>query len=221
MKLDKTTFEILKNFSQINSNLVINEGNIIRTINPGKTAFAKAVVPNTFEKEFAVYDLNELLALVSGNDADLIFGENAITITDPQGMATFNYSDPDVVQTPPSAEMPVPEGFYSIEISATTLAAWRKNVGILAAPLIVFTSDGTTAKVTIGNPDITSSSKYESTLGASENVFKAAIPTESLKMMEGDYLISFPSTGKFAYFSSKDKDLKYWIALDSKHSEFK
>jgi hypothetical protein len=44
MKISKPTIEILKNFSQINSNILIREGNLLRTISVGMNIFARATV---------------------------------------------------------------------------------------------------------------------------------------------------------------------------------
>ncbi len=61
MKISSETLNILKNFSNINSSLVVKSGNTIRTISPAKNILAKFECPEQFSNDFAVYDLNEFL----------------------------------------------------------------------------------------------------------------------------------------------------------------
>ena len=65
MKLSTNTIQVLKNFASINQNLVINEGNEIKTMSAMKNIVAKAEVEETFPKQVAIYDLNEFLASLS------------------------------------------------------------------------------------------------------------------------------------------------------------
>ena len=65
MKLTNETINVLKNFSTINQNLVIKEGSSISTMSAMKNIIAKATVEEKFEKEFAIYDLNEFLSALS------------------------------------------------------------------------------------------------------------------------------------------------------------
>ena len=65
MKLSNQTVDVLKNFSTINQNLIIKEGNTLTTMSAMKNIVAKAEVEQTFPKEVAIYDLNEFLAALS------------------------------------------------------------------------------------------------------------------------------------------------------------
>ena len=54
VKLTKNTQSILKNFSTLNSNILINEGNIIKTMSPQKNVMAQAVVEESFPVDFGI-----------------------------------------------------------------------------------------------------------------------------------------------------------------------
>ena len=74
MKISKQTLEVLKNFATINTNILVREGNNLSTISTGKNIFAKAEVKESFPKEFAIYDLNSLLSLLTlMEDTDVEF----------------------------------------------------------------------------------------------------------------------------------------------------
>jgi hypothetical protein len=222
MKISKETIDVLKNFATINTNIVFKEGDSIRTINPGRNAFAKAKITENFSKEFAVYDLNELLSVISMSDeASVELADDRLLVDCGNfGVSEFYYSDTDLVQTPPDKEMPVPEGFFSVKITADTLKFWFNAVGTIAAPLLSIVADGTDATVVIGNPEISNSTKFKAKLCPTDKKFTASIPTESLKLLPAEYVISIPATGKYIHFSSVNGDLQYWLALDSKTSKF-
>ena len=65
MKLSDNTISVLKNYSTINQNLMINMGSTLSTMSAMKNIVAKATVEETFEKDVAIYDLNEFLASMS------------------------------------------------------------------------------------------------------------------------------------------------------------
>ena len=80
MKLSSNTTNILKNFSQINQSILIKEGNKLKTISVMKNILAEAEVEEEFEKDFAIYDLNQFLSGLSLYDApDLEFGDSYLT----------------------------------------------------------------------------------------------------------------------------------------------
>ena len=58
MKLSEHTISVLKNYANINQNLVVKEGNELLTMSSMKNIVAKATVAESFPKEFAIYDLN-------------------------------------------------------------------------------------------------------------------------------------------------------------------
>ena len=73
-KLSQHTLSVLKNFSSLNSNLLVKQGNVINTITPAKNVVAQAVVDETFDVEFGIWDLNKFLGTVSlFNDPEFTF----------------------------------------------------------------------------------------------------------------------------------------------------
>ena len=64
MNLTSDTISVLKNFSDINQNILVKPGNKVQTISTMKNILAEAEVPEKFESEFAIYDLPEFLRSV-------------------------------------------------------------------------------------------------------------------------------------------------------------
>ena len=65
MQLSESTKEILKNFSEINPNLMIKPGKQLKTISTMKNILATANVSEDFPQDIAIYDLNEFLGVMS------------------------------------------------------------------------------------------------------------------------------------------------------------
>ena len=79
MKISTGTLDILKNFATINTNILVRQGNTLSTISTGKNIFARAEISESFPKEFAIYDLNSLLALLSlMEDTDVDFQDESL-----------------------------------------------------------------------------------------------------------------------------------------------
>ena len=65
MNLNNETVDVLKNFSSINQNILFEEGNTLRTMSTMKNILAEAEISEHIPKEFGIYDLNELLGVLS------------------------------------------------------------------------------------------------------------------------------------------------------------
>ena len=100
--ISKTTLSILKNFASMNSNILVKPGNVIKTITPSKSGMAEAVIEETFDVEFGIWDLNKFLGLVSlFNNPQFEFGEKSVSITGSNGsVVKYNYSEPRLLTYP-------------------------------------------------------------------------------------------------------------------------
>ena len=78
MKLSEKTLTTLKNFAGINNSILVKAGNKLRTISVAKNILAEAEIKEEFEKDFAIYDLNQFLnGLGLHQDPELDFKENS------------------------------------------------------------------------------------------------------------------------------------------------
>ena len=64
MKISEATMGVLRNFSDINNNILFRPGKSISTMSTMKNIMAKADVAEEFEQEFGIYDLPEFLRAV-------------------------------------------------------------------------------------------------------------------------------------------------------------
>jgi len=90
MRLSKETYNILKNFAAINSNILIKPGNILKTVSAGKNIFAEAKVVEDFDVPVPIWDLNKFLGVVSMfNNPDLEFHDTHVVITNGRSSVTY------------------------------------------------------------------------------------------------------------------------------------
>ena len=103
MKLNATTHDILKNFSEINTNILIKPGSELNTISTMRNIFAKATITESFDNEFGIYDLNEFLSVVSSLDKpELTLNDKHMTISAEGSRAKAKYFYSCLLYTSPS-----------------------------------------------------------------------------------------------------------------------
>ena len=222
MKLSDDTVQVLKNFSGINQSLLFKSGNTLKTISPLKTIFVEANVSENFSKEFALYDLNKLLAKISlYKDADLSFDDDKININANKKSDYIKYCSPKVIVTPPEKPITFGEPDCSFSLSQEDLDWMRKSAGISGSPNFVFESDGSTIHfiATDVKDDSADQSKVE--IGTVENgkQFKVVMKVENFKLLDGSYDVAIAKKG-LSRFKHKTVDITYFIAIEAASSTF-
>ena len=91
MKLSESTINVLKNFSNINSGMLIKSGNVIRTISKQQNVLGKATVTESFDSDFVIYDLNRFLGLVGSlTDPEIAINGAAKNLTIKSGSSKLH-----------------------------------------------------------------------------------------------------------------------------------
>ena len=86
MELSEQTIGVLRNYFTINPNIVVGEGNNLKTISVAKKCFIITTVSENFPKEFGIYDLNEFLNVLTLVDKPhLTFEDDFVTVGDQTG----------------------------------------------------------------------------------------------------------------------------------------
>lgn len=213
MKISTDTLQVLKNFASVNTNLLVRRGNTLSTISAGKNIFARATVEENFEREFAIYDLNSLLGLLTLlDDTEVDFGTESITMTKGRSTFEYYYADPEIIVGAPDKQIEVDE-FFTFDLSADDLNMIQKAAGINAAPMLSVIGDGTNVTLTVGDPATPKSNSFKQMVTDTDKVFKAHLQIENLKVLPGDYKVTI-SAKKFMHLVNTKTDVKYWLALD-------
>lgn len=216
MKISKSTIEVLKNFSDINPNLVVKEGNRLSTIADAKNIMASAEVPEVFDREVGIYDLNEFLsALNLIESADLVFGVNAVAIKNAKAEVTYRYSEPAIL-TSPEKDVNMPDGDVNVTLTTEIIGEIRKAGGALGHSVVSITStpDSNKVYIEVKDPNNSTANSYRLDIAdGEEQAFDFQFLISNLKILPDDYDISV-SSKLISQWTGKTNNAKYWIALE-------
>jgi len=222
MKLSEHTVDVLKNFASINQNLVIKEGSTLTTMSAMKNIVAKAEVEESFDKEVAIYDLNEFLASISlFTNPVLEFNEGFVTIKEennPKNSLKYFYSDPSVV-TSPNKTITMPSKEVSFKLNGENLNKLKRAAGVIQAPDLVLEKNNTDVFLTVKDKknDTANTFSIDVDTVAYGSDFKFFFKVENLKLMDGDYDVDI-SSKNISHLASSNKDVEYWVALEPESS---
>jgi len=222
MRLSDKTISVLKNFASINSNIVIDGGNTIRTISEAKNILAKIDVDETFDQTFGIYDLSEFLSVVNLVDTpeekpSLSFHENFVTISDASGLANIKYffSDTDML-TRAGKDVRMPEGEVKFDLDEGVLNKLKAAGSALGHSelFIEGVSDGL-AKITVTTSDNATANTYSIEIPATSKnaTYKFVYNINNLKILPGNYEVEI-SSQKISKLTNSTNGLQYWIALE-------
>ncbi len=214
MKLSKETTEILKNFAAINPSLVFQAGSVQKTVSPAKTILAKANIKESFDKEFAIYDLTQFISAVSmSEDVELKLDNDKATIANGDGSYFIRYSKSDLIQSPPAKEISLPSAEISFTLPAAVLQSALRAVGILGAPELAFIGrDGKSYLVAFDSHNQGSHS-FEHKVGNASANYIMIFKVGNFQLLPRDYEVHISSKG-ISHFVSKSGDIEYWIATE-------
>ena len=216
MKLSNDTREVLKNFSTINQNLLVKNGNTIGTMSAMKNIVSKATIPDTFDKEFAIYDLNEFLSALSlFKDPTLSFDEKSVRLNEEGGGSnlTYMFSDPSIV-TAPKTEITMPSVDVEFTFTQSTFDKILKASAVLGVPDVVLTGkSGGNIELTVTDRKNDTSNDFSIVVGETDATFSLNFKVENIKILPGTYDVVM-SKKLLSRFVSKDYNLKYYIALE-------
>jgi hypothetical protein len=133
--LSEKTLAILKNFAGINSNILIKPGNTLTTVSHMKNILAEAEIEETFDREIAIWDLNQFLGTISLFDKPSFeFEENHVMISGSNGSSVrYFYSAPNLI-TAPSKKITMPEVAVDFELRQRDLIELQKAAAVLGLP---------------------------------------------------------------------------------------
>ena len=220
MKFSKQTFEILKNFSTINSNILVKPGNKISTITPAKNVMAEATVPEEFDVEFGIWDLSKFLGTISlFQDPEFDFNEKYVLIRSATGSCVkYYYAEPTLL-TVPTKRLEMPETVVSFKLPESVFNEIQRAASVLQLPdLAIRSQDGVIIAVVLDKNEPTSNDySIEVGINDTDAQFDFQFKIENLKFIPGDYTVNI--TEKIvSEFVNTSIDATYWVALESTSS---
>ena len=159
MQLSDSTLDILRNFSSINQNILIKGGGPIKTISEARNVVAKAEIPETFDKDFGIYDLNEFIG-VTGlvNNPNLEFNNDFVIISDESGRSSVKYFySAEETLTTPTKDVAMPEPDVKFTLDNDTLNKLKKAASTLGhKEVLIRANNGVLSLSIVENQNATS-----------------------------------------------------------------
>ena len=214
MRLSEQTVSLLKNFAGINQNIQFKTGNRIQTISAQKNILVNTEVPESFPSDFAIYDLNKMLGVMSlFQDPELEIGDKTMKVG---GKVNYMFADPTMIVTPPENNITVPDPEVKFKLTSDTLTQVLKAGNVLGTPEIVVEGGphpNDTLRIKAMDVNNDSTDTFQVNLAeTSDSTFRFVFRTENFKMFPGNYDVEISSKG-IARFSKNQ--LQYWIATES------
>ncbi len=214
MKFDIRSLQILKNFSTINPSILFREGNRLSTISLSRNVMARAKLAGAVDKEFAVYDLNRFIGILSLFESPAIsVGDKHLVVTSEDGNrhVNFTFADKSLIYAAPDKEIDTSNCQVEFVLNQDVLSSINKGLSILQLPEIAFTGDGNNIYVKAIDVKNPTGDTYSYIVGQTDKCFQFVFKAENIKLLSDNYKVKLSEQG-FAYFESED--VEYWVSGD-------
>jgi len=217
MKISDNTIGILRNFSDINANILFKPGKTLSTMSTMKNIMAQADVEEEFESEFGVYDLPEFLRAIDSFQTPVLKfnGTANLKIQDEKSTlsARYAFADKSTLRYP-SKQISMPDKTVTFSLKNSDYESVKKLYTNLSLPDIAFKGEKGKIKLVALDKKNSNSNESSVTVGETDLEFTAYIKAENMKIIPGDYDVAL-SKAKIAHFINKKVKVQYWIALEA------
>lgn len=229
LTISEETYQILVNFSTINSSIVFKEGNLIRTIANAENILGEYISEEYIPQDFAIYDLSEFISAIGicarDNSLPTLHFENNDYVTIKGGNLSIRYyfSDPAItLKVAPEKDVKFPGSNISFTIDQSDLKNLRDALAKFNLPEVLFRSrDGKVSVHGVDSENATSNTFWmDFPNGESTGDFDLTLNTENLRVARNhDYQVKVSDQllSEWTVIGpSPDLHLKYFIALEPK-----
>ena len=221
MKLSDRTIRILTNMSKINKSIQFKEGNELSSLSIQKNVFATTEIEETFPQNFAIYDLDEFLKVMSltDNKGDLVFDNQAfVTVRTNRTQAKYFFADPSIVTQPPEKKPGLPSMECEFDLDISDLNRIRTALSIYGhLEDIAIVGKNGTISIQIQDRENPSSNTYSIAVGSTDATFSFELKSENIYKLDysnsiSSYSVKISKSGVSQWVSSDG--VTYLIALE-------
>tara|TARA_A100001035_G_scaffold30876_1_gene20767 strand:+ start:6115 stop:6792 length:678 start_codon:yes stop_codon:yes gene_type:complete len=218
MELNEATLNVLKNFSGINQNLLVQEGNTLKTISEARNVVATAIVEQQFPQKFGIYDLNEFIGVLGLVDQpSLRFAEEHVVVSDSTGRSKVKYFfSPEETLTSPTKDVNMPEPDVKFTLDNDTLNKLKRAAAALGhADVSITPGGGGILSLSVVDGENSTSNAFSIDIDGeyTSSDFNFVLNIGNLKILPGDYEVSI-SSKLITEFQHKELNVRYWIAVE-------
>ena len=215
MKLSDSTLTLLKNFSNINQSILFKKGRSLRTISVMKNILAEVTINEEIPQDFGIYDLNQFLngrSLHQSPDLDFA-NDGYVVIKEGRSRSKYFFADPAVIITPPEKDITLPSEDVCFELSTQQLDKLLKAAAVYQLPDLSAVGEAGVVKLVVRDKKNDTSNEFCEIVGETNSEFSFNFKVENIKILPGTYEVVV-SQKLLSRFTSRDYDLKYFIALE-------
>ena len=226
MIINNETVETLKNFAEINQSLVIETGDVIKTVSEQTNVLAKAKLGQSFPQDFAIYDLNKFLGVLSlFAEPQFDFSEKSIKIQSSvdannfvagDSVAEYQFANMSLFENEGkilAKDINLPSEDAVFRLEEKYFISIMRAAAVMSLPEIAVVANEGKLKIQAIDAK-TSVDSYAVELGVSTSNFKMIFKIENLKLMRGSYDVKISNKG-LGYFKNTDRELENWIATET------
>lgn len=215
MKLSDSTLTMLKSFASINSSIVFKKGSQLMVTSPESTIQVEVAIPESFNIDFGIYDLPNLLSNLSVLDSpELELGSKNMEIKDTNGINfTYGYCSEELIIHPKEPmQLDDPDVTFSLSekiLSKVLKIASMNQFGTLSMI-------GIKGKISLKVHDHKNKDSNVGSIEVSDFTgpdFNIDFKTDLMKMLVMDYTVKIKLDG-FALFENTNKNYKYFVASE-------
>ena len=218
MKISNLTLEVLKNFANINQNIVVKAGAPIKTIAQAKNVLAEFAAPEDFPVDFGVYDLNEFLAAVNLiDDAELEFTSQNVVIKNANSSIKYTFSEPSILTSAPAKPLEMPSSDVVVTITEEDLAQVRRVASVFGHTDLAVVGDKSGAKLTVLDTSNATANTFETALTdvkSDLDSYSFVVNIPNLKLIPGDYEVTF-SKSLISLWEHSTYPVNYHVAINA------
>lgn len=222
MKIEPKTLSVMKNFASINPSLLFHPGDTLFTVSPTKTILAKAKIDQSFERQFAIFDLSRFIGVMSlFENPSLEFGEKSVRIVSGEHELDYRYADASTVISPdPDKQIKIPSPEIEFTLTSANLSDIQRALGALGMPEIAVAGDRTNMWLQVTDSKNLNGDSYRIKVGTTDKKFHQVFRAENLKLIPQDYQVQITTKGLSHFKGNQVIEIEYWIALEAKASKF-
>lgn len=217
MQLSPRTLEVLRNFSTINTTLPFQSGSVIRVLSSATTTMGEAVVEEVFPRDFAIYDMNQFLALLNMSKTPTLDLEDSYAVIN--GEVKYWYADPRLKGAKAAPSIKLATEDVAFDLSSAILDRVNKASSIMSLPELSFSSKDGDIVLTGRDIKNVTSNNIEVSVGDKEHpvnhVFNIDLNVENMKLLKRDYRVTLNSNRIVRFESKGEPDglsLTYYVA---------
>ena len=215
MQLSKRTTDLLKNFAAINGNILIKKGKTLSTIATIKNIMATVSVEEDFPNEIGIFNLNELLGVLSLMDSpEIDFEQKQMVLKEGRSKMRYVYADPSILIYPQKDIKNFTEN-VTFELSSANIVQMQKAGSALGVQDVAFIGDGEKIVAQVIDKKSDSSNQYTVDLEAeTTEKFTVYFRLENFKMISDNYTVGI-SSNNISKFVGENYKVTYYIACEA------